>query len=440
VAQRVRIKHPENNVLTIRTAPVFQPLLGPARYKAAYGGRGSGKSHFFAGLAVRDCSVSKGLAMVCIREVQRTLKESAKRLIELKLAQYNLGEAEGWRVFGDRIATPGDGLIIFVGMNNQTADSIKSLENYSRAWVEEAQNFSQRSLDLLRPTIRTAGSELWFSWNPTRRTDPVDVLFRGEERPTDSKVVRANWSHNPWWNQTLERERLDYYNQQPDQYDHIWEGDYARILTGAYYANALTALRSEGRFCKLAPDPLLPYRAFWDIGGTGARADNTVIWVAQFVGREIRVLDYYEARGQPLGTHVDWLRKNGYGDALMVLPHDAEAHDKVFAVSYETALQAAGFDTQIVPNQGRAAAMNRIEVTRRYFPRIWIDEERCSAGIDALGSYHAKRDEHRLIDLGPEHDWASHSADAFGMMCVAYDEPRRRRPPRQSDQRTWLSI
>ena len=125
----------------------------------------------------------------------------------------------------------------------------------------------------------------------------------------------------------------------------------------------------------------------------------------------------------------------------MVLPHDAEAHDKVFSVSYETALQSAGFDTQVVPNQGKAAAMNRIEVTRRLFPRVWINEERCQGGIDALGSYHAKRDEHRLIDLGPEHDWASHAADAFGMMCVAYDEPRKRRPKmRGAEQRTWLSI
>ena len=303
-----RIKIANDNCLVIRTAPVFQPLLAPARYKAAYGGRGSGKSHFFAGMAVRDCATHKGMSVVCIREVQKTLKESAKRLIEMKLLQYNLSEDAGWRVYEDRIATPGGGQIIFVGMNNQTAHSIKSLEGYSRAWVEEAQNFSQRSLDLLRPTIRTAGSEIWFSWNPTRRSDTVDVLFRDDEALTDSKVVKASWHQNVWWNQTLEQERVDCLNQQPDQYDHIWEGEYARILTGAYYAAALTALRSEGRFTSVAPDPLISYRCFWDIGGTGAKADNTVIWVAQFVGREIRVLDFYEAQGQPLATHVQWLR------------------------------------------------------------------------------------------------------------------------------------
>src|SRR5215472_14685409 len=373
-----------DSILTIRTAPAFQPLLKPARYKGAWGGRGSGKSHFFAGKAVQDCVTEKGMLIVCIREIQKTLKESAKRLIETKLEQYKLGEVDGFRIYGDRIQTPGDGLIIFQGMLDHTAESIKSLEGYQRAWVEEAQTFSQRSLDLLRPTIRAAGSELWFSWNPTRRTDPVDVLFRGDAPPSDCKVVHSSWQHNPWWNQTLEAERLDCYNKAPDQYDHIWEGDYARILTGAYYAAALTALRAEGRFTQLAPDPLMTYRAFWDIGGTGAKADHTCVWIAQFVGREIRVLDFYEAQGQPLAAHVHWLRENGYSSALMVLPHDAEAHDKVFSVSYETALQQAGFDTLVIPNQGRAAAMNRIEVTRRLFPRIWIDAEKCAPGIDAL--------------------------------------------------------
>src|SRR5215469_2560871 len=119
-----------------------------------------------------------------------------------------------------------------------------------------------------------------------------------------------------------------------------------------HYAAALTAARGSGRISKCYAEPLLPLKAFWDVGGTGAKADNTVIWIAQFVGREIRMLDYYEAQGQPLATHVQWLRKNKYEDALMVLPHDGAAHDKVHAVSYESELQRAGFETQVVPNQG----------------------------------------------------------------------------------------
>src|SRR5262245_25989469 len=167
-----------DGTLIVKHAPVFEPLLGNNRYKAAYGGRGSGKSHFFASLAVLHAADIKGLRVVCIREVQKTLKESAKRVIEDKLKQFGLGEADGFTVYEDRIETPGDGNIIFMGMNSQTAESIKSLEGYHRAWVEEAQTFSQTSLDLLRPTIREKGSQIWFSWNPTRRTDPVDAMFR----------------------------------------------------------------------------------------------------------------------------------------------------------------------------------------------------------------------------------------------------------------------
>jgi phage terminase large subunit len=430
-----------DGVLHIKTAPVFQKLLPPARYKAAWGGRGSGKSHFFAGLAVEDAASIMGTRIVCIREVQKTLKESAKRLIEDKIRQYGL-EDKGFRIYEDRIATPGDGIIVFMGMNNTTAESIKSLEGYSRAWVEEAQTFSQKSLDLLRPTIRTRGSQIWFSWNPTRRTDPVDVFLRGEHNPSNAIVVQGSWRDNPWWNQTLEQERLDCLENQPDQYDHIWEGAYQSIAAGAYYAASLTAARGSGRIGRVYPDPLMQYRAFWDIGGTGAKADHTVIWIAQFVGREIRVLDYYEAQGQPLATHVAWLRRQGYEDAVMVLPHDGAAHDKVYAVSYQSALQQAGFEVpEPVPNQGRAAASMRIEAARRMFPRIWIDDERCAAGIDALGAYHSKRDEVRMIDLGPEHDWASHAADAFGMMCVVYEEPKaRERPDRVRNEGSWLTM
>src|SRR5262245_57387323 len=151
-------------------------MLAPARYNGAWGGRGSGKSHFFASMVVEHTAHSRGMLVVCIREVQRTLKESAKRLIEMKLQQYTLGEADGFRIYDDRIATPGDGLIIFLGMQDHTAESIKSLEGYSRAWVEEAQTLSQKSLDLLRPTIRSMGSEIWFSWRSEEHTSELQSL------------------------------------------------------------------------------------------------------------------------------------------------------------------------------------------------------------------------------------------------------------------------
>ena len=414
--------------LEIPTARVFLPLLEPARYKGAWGGRGSGKSHFFAGLLIEDSLSNKGLLSVCIREVQKTLRESAKRLLESKLEEFGLGEADGFKVFKEVIETPGDGTIIFQGMQDHTAESIKSLEGFKRAWIEEAQTISPRSLSLLRPTIRAEGSEIWCGWNPRRRTDPIDMMLRGPVKPTGSVVINANWKHNPWFPSVLEQERLDCLRDNPEQYDHIWEGDYAKVTVGAYYATQLSAMKREGRLGRVAPDPLMTIRAVWDIGGTGAKADACSIWICQFVGREIRVLNYYEAQGQPLATHINWLRDNGYGKALCILPHDGATNDKVYAVSYESALKEAGFEVEVVPNQGKGAAMFRVEAARRLFPSIWINEATTSGGIEALGSYHAKKDEARNIDLGPEHDWSSHAADAFGLMCVVYEEPKIKKP------------
>lgn len=415
------------SILQIPTARVFVPLLTPARDKVAHGGRGSGKSHFFAGLAVEDAIAEpgenggEGLRMVCIREIQKDLAQSAKLLIEGKLSAHGLGEADGFKVFEDCIQTPGDGLVIFKGMNNYTADSIKSLEGFKRAWWEEAHTATQKSINLLRPTMRAPGSQLWWSYNPSQETDPVDIMFRGVERPSDAIVVQANWRDNPWFTTELERERQDCLRMMPDQYAHIWEGDYVTVAEGAYFAKDLALAREQDRITELVADPLMQYRAFWDIGVR----DATSIWVAQFIGQTIKVLDYYEAVGQPLGTHLEWLRSKGYGSALCVLPHDGAKHDAVTAVRFEDHIRAAGFEVQTVENQGKGAAMKRVETARRLFPRIWFDKVKCAGGLKALGWYHEKKDENRNIGLGPEHDWASHGADAFGLMCVAYEEPKR---------------
>jgi len=361
---------------------------------------------------------------VCIREIQNTLKESSKRLIEDKLQKMGLGERDGFKVWSDNIQTPGDGIITFQGMQDSNAESIKSLEGFNTAWTEEAQTMSARSLQLLRPTIRAEGSELWFSWNARRKNDPVDLLFRGGAPPTGAVCVLANWRDNPYFTSVLEQERLDCMRNEPDQYGHIWEGEYATLLVGAYYAGSLTAARAERRVGRVSADPLLPIQLFVDIGGTGARSDAFTIWAAQHVGREIRVLNYYEAVGQPMATHVQWLREQGYtpNKARIYLPHDGVQHDKVYSVSYESALQDAGYDVTVIKNQGPGAAAARIAAARRMFPSCWFNEETCQGGLDALGWYHEKRDEARQIGLGPEHDWASHGADSFGLLCVVSEE------------------
>lgn len=427
------------NKLRIPTAEVFEPLLHPARYKGAWGGRGSGKSHFFAGLMIEEALMTPGYRAVCIREVQKSLKQSAKRLLEDKLQDFGLGEAHGFKVFREVIETPGDGVITFTGMQDHTADSVKSLEGFDRAWVEEAQSLSDRSMSLLRPTIRKEGSELWFSWNPQRANDPVDMMLRGATTPTGAKVVRANWSDNPWLPNVLEQERRDCLAATPERYGNIWEGEYATVLEGAYFAKHLTEAQLEGRIGFVARDPLAKVYACWDIGGTSGRSDATAIWIVQFIGTEVRVLDYYEAVGQPFDAHVYWLRSSGYEDALCVLPHDGRKHDTVFSVTPEGYLRQAGFTVDLIPNQGKGAALQRIEAVRNIMPFCRFNAETTEGGREALGWYHEKRDEIRGIGLGPDHDWSSHCADAFGAVAL-YQKMAVRQTARQPMRRKLQGI
>jgi len=418
--------------LELESAAVFEPLYQPARYKGAYGGRGSGKSHDRASALIDDSLYERGLLSVCIREVQKSLKDSAKRLIESKLQEHRLGEADGFKIFSDRIQTPGDGVIIFQGMQDHTAESIKSLEGFKRAWVEEAQTLSARSLELLRPTIRAPGSELWFTWNPRRRIDPVDRMFRDGAMPTGAQLVKANWNDNPWFPKELEQERQDCLRDNPDQYAHIWEGDYITVSEGAYFARDLAKARTEGRIGFVAEDPNMIIRLYADLGGTGAKADNFVFWAAQHIGTEIRYVNHYEVQGQPIAAHLNWLRAQGYTPdrAKIWLPHDGATNDRIINISFESAFRAAGYEVVTVPNQGAGAAMLRVEAARRLFSRMRFDETKCDGGLQALGWYHEKKDEARNIGLGPNHDWASHSADAFGLSAIAYKEPDAPEVPR----------
>lgn len=414
--------------------------MEPSRYKGAYGGRGSGKSHCFAEMAIEDAlrwpgDAGEGLRLLSFREVQKSLKESAKFLLESKLNKFGLGEAQGFKVFSSEIRTPGDGVIVFSGMQDHTADSVKSYEGFHRAWGEETQTISSHSLSLLRPTIRWEDtqrgleSQLWFGWNPRRKTDPVDRMFRLNPGP-NMISVKANYSDNPWFPRVLEEERLDCLKNNPEEYSHIWEGDYAGVYSGSYYASSLLAARSENRVGDVRADPNMIYRIYVDIGGTGARADAFTMWVCQFIGQKITVLDYYEAVGQPASTHLSWLRNSGYSEdkTKVWLPHDGKKQDAVYDASYEKVFIEAGYPVEVVPNQGKGAAKSRIEAARKLFNRMWFDKK-CEPGLEALAWYHEKKDEVRGIGLGPNHDWSSHGADSFGMMAVCYEEPLNRIKP-----------
>lgn len=376
-------------------------------------------------MLVDDSYRIPGLRSVCVREIQKTLKQSAKKLIEDKIVQHRLGEH--FLIRDNQIKTPGDGVIIFQGMQDHTAESIKSLEGFHRAWWEEAQTATKKSLDLLRPTIRAEKSELWFSWNPRRRLDPVDNMFRAGNAPTDSIAVQANWRDNPWFPSVLEQERLDCLRDDPDQYDHIWEGDYVTMVKGAYYTEHLARARAEKRVGRFPRDPIIPVHLYCDIGGTGRRSDAFVIWAVQFIRKEIRMLNYYEVVGQTYEDHLYWMRDSKYlpGNSKIILPHDGTTSDRVMPVTYESVFQAAGYNVETIKNQGEGAAMARIAAARRLFKFITFNDLPCKDGFAALGWYHEKWDDVRDIGMGPEHDWASHAADAFGLMAISYTEPGR---------------
>lgn len=409
--------------------------MKPARYKGAWGGRGSGKSHFFAELLVDEALCKPGFRAVCVREVQKTLAESAKKLIEDKIQALGLGES--FEVQKDRIITPGNGSILFQGMQDHNAESIKSLEGMDVAWVEEAQTLSDRSLTLLRPTIRKEGSEIWASWNPRRKADAIDKFLRGDGVPEDAIIVRANWSDNPWFPEVLNDERLHDLDHYPDRYPHVWEGEYATIVEGAYYAKDLALARQQGRIGRVTNDPLLPVRVYHDLAFSSSdQADAYTMWVVQFVDREIRVLAYYETQGQSLQHHVrwiqDWMRTNDVSHVVHRLPHDGSRPDGL-GLRFEDHWRSAstkeyGWTVGVIPNQGKGAAMQRVEAARRHFNKVWFNEATTEAGREALAFYHERIDEKRQIGLGPDHDWSSHGADAFGLMASDYVERHGERP------------
>jgi phage terminase large subunit len=364
--------------------------------------------------------------ILCARQYMNSLDDSS--LEEVKRAISDEPFLAEYYECGEKYIKSRDGRIsfAFAGLDRSIA-SIKSKGRILLCWVDEAEPVTKSAWSILIPTLREEGTdwnaELWVTWNPAKKTAAVEERFRHSTDPL-IKIVEMNWRDNPRFPAKLERERQRDLRERPDQYEHIWEGAYVTVVEGAYYAKSLTEAKLAGRIGAVAADPLLTKRLFCDIGGTGAKADAFVIWVMQFVGLQIRALDYYEAVGQPLATHLAWMRDRGYlpKQAQVWLPHDGDTQEKVYDVSFESAFKAAGYEVTVVPNQGKGAAKARVEAGRRYFPSIWFNEATTSHGIEALGWYHEKKDDERMIGLGPEHDWSSHAADAFGLACVAAEQ------------------
>ncbi len=413
--------------LPAKLADVFE---GPADVRGAYGGRGSAKTRTFAKLtAVRALmwdQMGREGVIVCGREHLNSLDDSS--MAEVKLAiqsepwlarEFDIGE-KYIRTKSKRISYK------FSGMEKKTVMSLKSKARILLLWADEGEPITDAAWDIVLPTLREEDSELWVTWNPMRKSSATDRRFRQTKDPR-FKVVELNWRDNPWFPKILERQRLRWLENDPDSYDHVWEGAYATAVKGAYFTKQLSAMRREGRLCRVAADPLMTYRLFCDIGGTGRNSDAFSMWGAQFVGREVRVLHYYEQVGQDVGHHLGWMRDHGYApnNTGIWLPHDGATKDKVYSVSYQSAFEAADYPVEVVPNQGHGAAVARINALRRIFPAIWMNDSTTQSGVEALGWYHEKWDDERDVGLGPEHDWASHGSDAAGLMAIVAEDAMR---------------
>ena len=297
--------------------------MGEARYRGAYGGRGSAKTRSFAKMAAvkayQFAQEGREGIILCGREFMNSLDESSMAEVKAAIASepwlaehFDIGEKYIRTICG-RVAFK------FAGLRHNL-DSIKSKAKILLCWVDEAETVSEGAWRKLIPTVREEGSEIWVTWNPERKASATHKRFR-EDPPENAKIVEMNYTDNPWFPAVLDQERQEDFEKRPDDYGHVWLGEFKTAYEGAYYTKQLTAAKEAGRIGVVPPDPLMQFRAFWDIGTN----DATAIWVAQFVGREVRVLDYYEASGQPLGAHLEWLRRRGYGEALCVLPHDGSS-------------------------------------------------------------------------------------------------------------------
>ena len=381
--------------LRIETPEWALPLLQPARYKAAFGGRGSGKSHTFAELMIEAHIMDQTSRSVCVREVQKSLAQSVKRLLELKIEQMNAGAY--FEVQEAVIKSKhGDGMIIFQGMQNHTADSIKSLEGYDRAWVEEAQSLSQRSLDLLRPTIRKPGSELWFTWNPSQATDPVDALLRGEKPPPDAIVLEVNFDGNPWFPDVLRQEMEYDRSRDPDKYAHVWRGGYLQNSTARVFKN----WRIE-EFDAPA-DAIHRLGADW-----GFANDPTVLVRCHIIGRTL----YIDHEAYMVGCEI-----TNTPDLFMQVP-EAERWPLVADSSRPETIshmRKHGFPKIMAAVKGKNSVEEGIEWLKSY---DIVVHPRCTHTIDELTFYSYKTDPLTGKILPVLQDLNNHVIDALRYAC-----------------------
>lgn len=404
---RVRAQFPEK----------LQPLFEPKRYKVLHGGRGGAKSWGIS-RALIIMATGKSLRVGCAREIQKSIKESVHTLLKMQIEA--LGLTAIWEVQETRIFNKLNGSeFVFFGLRSLNAENIKSYEGLDIVWIEEARNVSKRSWDILIPTIRKPGSEIWLSFNPELDTDETFKRYI-KNADHDMTLIQMNWSDNPWFPEELEKERLRMKRNDPDGYLTVWEGNCRQYLEGAIYAKEIREATQDGRITRVPYEPLRPVHTFWDLG----HADCTAIWMVQSVGFEFRIINYLEAHSQKLEWYVKELLKNDYLWGTDWLPHDGRAKTLQTGMSTEQMLRNFGRTVKIVP---QLSVVDGINAARTVFSRCYFDENKCTDGLNRLRRYAYEIDEEGQRSRLPLHDDNSHGADAFRYFAVANVELTRKK-------------
>jgi phage terminase large subunit len=403
----------------------LQVLFRPKRYKVLYGGRGAGRSWGVA-RALLILGTKSPIRVLCARELQNSIEESVHKVLCDQIV--NLGLGQFYDIQQKEIRGANGTTFNFAGIKNNT-NKIRSYEGIDYCWVEEANKVSKASWNILTPTIRKKGSEIWITFNPELNTDYTFQRFVKESASDpDVAVVKMTFRDNPWFKDTeLSSDMARDKEHDYDMYLNVWEGHTVQHLEGAIYARELRKAQAEGRICTVGYDQETPVDTFWDLG----RADSTAIWFAQRVAMQYRVLAYYESSGikipmdDPTGGVNHFLKecqRRGYVYGTMWLPHDAKAKRLGSKRSVEEIIRHAGYRVQIVPRLSRDDGINAARVI---FPNCWFDEDNCEDGINALRHYRYKVKDGQLSSE-PFHDWASDGADAFRYLAVALKSPRER--------------
>ena len=399
------------------------------RYKGAYGGRGGAKSHFFAEQVIVRC-IRTTTRVVCIREIQNSIKDSVKQLLEDKIAVMGVGHL--FDIKESEISGPNGSLIIFKGMQSYNAENIKSLEAYDIAWVEEAQTLSEYSLKLLRPTLRNEDSELWFSWNPRFKTDPVDKFFRVS--PPDNAIsIMVNWRDNPWFPQVLLKEKDHDFMLDEDNALHVWEGAYFAGM-GTILAKWINRADAEGRIGVVSYDPLgSPVYISSDIGFR----DTAAWWFWQTKLKGFAVFDYDQAVGLDADDWIPRIRERLDRHGIkapslgrIYLPQDAKA--KTFQ-SKHSAMERflASFGASKIEITPPIRVKDRINAARVVARRCEFNRACCEQGLDGLRAWSFEyNDETGILSKEPKHDWASHPGDAYSYGAQVLEEfvPKEEKP------------